>query len=461
MIPNPFRKFDLDKMRRSSDQLNHTMDFASVVSKRLMVFAVVICVLFGAVFLRLFQIQVLSHEEYTAKTESYNTVTQSSSTPRGEIYDRNGKVIAKTVVSHNIIYTQPESITTQEKWDLAKQFASTFDVDPDELTMSQRKDLYIFLTSLLDADDPSYQCNDLLSEEELQQYNSGAWGDEAESRRTQLLHERITSNMLDVLSDEEKAGYVIYSRMVSGTLQQSKTVLEDVDDEKVAYLVEHKGAFPGFDVDLGSWKREYPYGDTLRDVLGTVTNSTQGVPSELSDYYQALGYPLNARVGSSGLEYQYEGLLSGTRKVSSIEYDEDGNAVIQDQEPGKKGYDIYLTIDIELQQELDRVVKETLENAADNPYRGDFTNLYVCIMDPNTGEVLAMSGYQRDTESEEVTPFASGNYLSYTNPGSIVKGATLYMGLNEGVVEPGEVINDAPMYIAGTPVKASYLWPDQ
>ena len=101
-------------------------------------------------------------------------------------------------------------------------------------------------------------------------------------------------------------------------------MLEDVDDEKVAYLVEHKGAFPGFDVDLGSWKREYPYGDTLRDVLGTVTTSTQGVPSELSDYYQALGYPLNARVGSSGLEYQYEGLLSGTRKVSSIEYDEDG-----------------------------------------------------------------------------------------------------------------------------------------
>ena len=128
----------------------------------------------------------------------------------------------------------------------------------------------------------------------------------------------------------------------------------------------------------------------------------------------------------------------------------------QDQEPGKKGYDIYLTIDIELQQELDRVVKETLENAVDNPYRGDFTNLYVCIMDPNTGEVLAMSGYHSHGESEEVTPFASGNYLSYTNPGSIVKGATLYMGLNEGVVEPGEVINDAPMYIAGTPVKASY-----
>ena len=243
MIPNPFRKFDLDKMRRSSDQLNQTMDFASVVSKRLMVFAIVICVLFGTVFIRLFQIQVLSHEEYTAKTESYNSVSQSSSTPRGEIYDRNGNVIARTVVSHNIIYTQPESITTQEKWELAKQFAATFDVDPDELTLSQRKDLYIFLTTLLDSSDPSYNCNDLLTDEEQAQYASGEWGDEAESRRTQLLHERITSDMLDeALDDEEKAGYVIYSRMVNGTLQQSKTVLEDVDDEKVA--VRHTGQEP-------------------------------------------------------------------------------------------------------------------------------------------------------------------------------------------------------------------------
>ena len=101
-----------------------------------------------------------------------------------------------------------------------------------------------------------------------------------------------------------------------------------------------------------------------------------------------------------GLEYQYEGLLSGTRKVSSIEYDEDGNAVIKDQTSGKKGYDIYLTIDIELQQRLDEVVKETLENAADNPYRQDFTTLFVCLMNPKTGEIYAMSGYQRDTETE-------------------------------------------------------------
>ena len=67
MIPNPFRKFDLDMMRRSSDQLNQSMDYANEVSKRLIIFAVIICILFSVVFVRLFQIQVLSHDEYTEK----------------------------------------------------------------------------------------------------------------------------------------------------------------------------------------------------------------------------------------------------------------------------------------------------------------------------------------------------------------------------------------------------------
>ena len=244
MIPNPFRKFDLENMKHSSDQLNQSMDFSGEVSKRLIIFAVIIGLLFSAVFVRLFQIQVLQHEEYTIKMENYNTTTQASSTPRGQIYDRNGKVIAATVVSHNIIYTQPEEITTAQRWELAQKFASAFDVDKNELSKNQRKDLYIFKHTLLDSSDPSYACNDLLTQEELNSYRNGSWGDDKESRRTEILYERITDDMLEEeLSDEEEAGYVVYARMISGTSGQSKTILEDVDDDTVAYLVEHKSSF--------------------------------------------------------------------------------------------------------------------------------------------------------------------------------------------------------------------------
>ena len=71
---------------------------------------------------------------------------------------------------------------------------------------------------------------------------------------------------------------------------QENVVLEDVSDDDVAYLVEHKTDFPGFDVDFGGWKREYPYGESLSDILGSVTTSTQGLPSELASYYLSKGY---------------------------------------------------------------------------------------------------------------------------------------------------------------------------
>lgn len=85
-------------------------------------------------------------------------------------------------------------------------------------------------------------------------------------------------------------------------------ILEDIPDDDVAYLMEHKTEFPGFDVDFGGWKREYPYGETLSDVLGTVSTNTEGLPAESKDYYLAKGYQLNAPVGKSGLEYQYNDL---------------------------------------------------------------------------------------------------------------------------------------------------------
>ena len=57
---------------------------------------------------------------------------------------------------------------------------------------------------------------------------------------------------------------------------------------------------------------------------------------------------------------------------------------------------------------------------------------------------------------DEIINYASGNYLEGYTPGSVVKGATVFMGLNEGVVKKEEQIFDGPMRIRGTPQIASY-----
>jgi penicillin-binding protein 3 len=214
-------------------------------------------------------------------------------------------------------------------------------------------------------------------------------------------------------------------------------------------MVEHKTDFPGFDVDFGGWKREYPYGETLSDVIGTVSTSTEGLPAESLEYYQSKGYQLNASVGKSGLEYYYNDLLTGTEEISIITYDSSGLAVKEVIQSAKAGYDLVLSINIDLQQSMDETVKTVLAENAGTKKRENFTSLFMCVLDPNDGSVLALSGYQIDLETKQMTYYASGCYTSLVNPGSCIKGATVYMGLSEGVVTADEIIEDKVMNIAG------------
>ena len=81
--------------------------------------------------------------------------------------------------------------------------------------------------------------------------------------------------------------------------------------------------------------------------------------------------------------------------------------------------------------------------------RENFQSLFTTVLNSKDGSVLAMSGYQMDLDTKEMTYFASGNYMSLVNPGSCIKGATVYMGESEHVVSPGEVIVDKVMNIGG------------
>ena len=251
---------------------------------------------------------------------------------------------------------------------------------------------------------------------------------------------------------EYSIAWPVMQLMEMATTNHSSVVIEKASNEDVAYLVEHKSDFPGFDV-VADWNRSYPYGATIRDILGSV--STRGLDAVNQDYYLAQGYALNERVGASGLELQYEDYLNGTRTVMDINYDdESGLAVFTPSSIGKKGYDLTLTIDIELQQKIDQIIIDTIEAEKDNKYRKNFKQAYITLMNPQNGEIYAMSG-QVKQEDGSYLPYASANYLSAFPDGSVVKLATLFMGLNEGVVTPGEIILDAPMVFADGTRKAS------
>lgn len=447
MIRNPFRDLDHKKLTRSSDVLQKQNDYYKIVNKRIMIFSVIICLLFLSVLFKLTLLQTRDHDKYVLKLANLSSNKQITQPPRGEIYDRNGKVIVKTVSAHNITYFPPANTTEDEKWELAQKFSKTFHIKNDFLSKSNLQDLYLFLYRDKNGK-KDINGNHLLTEKESSMKLTN-------EKRDELVRSRITDEMVnEIASKDDKKAFSVYLHMNQAPRDSIKVIIEDASDEDVAYLIEHKHLFEGFDVDFSSWKREYPYKDTLRDVLGTVSSSNQGVPLEDQEYYSAMGYPLNSRVGTSGLEKQYNDLLNGNLKVSDTQALSDGTVNTNDLSSGKKGYDLHLTIDIDLQVALDEIMTDIIKKNAGVSGREAFNQAFVMLMDPNTGEILAMSGAIKN-EDKEVYKFASGNYLNNYPVGSAVKGATVYMVLNEGVISPHDIILDKKMNIAGQ-IKGSY-----
>lgn len=415
------------------------------VSNRVLLLSLAVFALFGILFVRLVDLQAIEHESYVEKQDDYTSIRQYTSAPRGQIYDSKGRVLAKTVVSHNIVYTAPNNMSYDDALLYADRLGEVFDLELADFSALEQKDAYLTYTTWLDQDDSHYYGIDLLSEADQEKYKKGELSSSA-LRQAQL--PEINQEVLDSADQRKLRTAAIYNRMsANASTGQASVVVEDVDDDDVAYLVEHRTEFPGFDIDFGGWKREYPYGESLSDVLGSVSTSTEGLPSDSAEYYLSKGYQYNAQVGKSGLEYQYNDILSGTDEIAKITYDSNGLAHKQILQPAVKGNDIYLSIDIELQQKMDETVKSVLQEYGGSKNRENFWSLFMGMMNPQTGDILAMSGYQMDPETRDLTYFASGNYTTLVNPGSCVKGVTVYMGQSEGVVSEGEVINDAVMTI--------------
>jgi len=83
------------------------------------------------------------------------------------------------------------------------------------------------------------------------------------------------------------------------------------------------------------------------------------------------------------------------------------------------------------------------------------------MMDPHTGEILALSGKQYAFNEEknkyEFNDFAAGNFTTSYAVGSAVKGATVLTGYMTGVYSPGATLLDEPLTIKDTNSKSSWF----
>ena len=159
--------------------------------------------------------------------------------------------------------------------------------------------------------------------------------------------------MMNSVPNEDKKAAYIYYLMNKGYYYDENVIKTYASDEEYAYVASNLNELKGINVKL-EWERKYIYGDTFRTILGNISSSSSGVPIELKDYYLSKGYSLNDKVGISFLEYQYEDLLKGEKAIYKLN-DDNSYSLLKD---GKRGNDIVLTIDINLQKAVEDILDE-------------------------------------------------------------------------------------------------------
>lgn len=400
-----------------------------------------------AIFLGvLYNTQVNDYDEYYASSIRTIARPEEVDAARGDITDRNGKVMVSSRPSYSLTFDASELDSDQDENEAILRLlelcqaqgiswvdylpitrTAPFSYQLDALGSTDKRRFLTYLKSLdgaaealgdyllahpslletVDEDgDRSNPADDILEDERL----------DTDRKKADALLEKLTvSQLTDTLltrsglsatrlialmredfglsssfSVEEARlvlgiQYEIRSRNLVST--DAYVLAEDVDTELISLL--NDGNYAGAKVTLSS-VREYEttYAAHILGYLGDIT---------LEDDYQnklkPLGYAMNDKIGRSGVEAAFEEYLRGTDGVRVVSMNEDGKITGEyySAEP-VPGNTVELTIDLDLQQATEDALAATIMemNEADgDESRGGAA----VVLDVDTREVLALASY--------------------------------------------------------------------
>lgn len=412
---------------------------------RLNLLFLLIFIAFSILVIRLGYVQIIQGENYTAQVKRTVVTAVGYPIPRGQIYDRNYNLVVYNIPEKAIIYTPPLHPQPDELLELAKKLSRFLTMNEKEIKKVTERDLKdIWLLE-------NHNGRELISKKERELHKKKKITDQ---ELYVLKLKRISKQMLEEIDQNTAAIY----RKLSTAIAFTPTIIknEDVTDEEFAIISESLDELPGIDVTT-DWKRAKNYDNTFWNMLGGVTSTDEGLPAEKAEAYLAKGYQLNDRVGKSYIEELYDDVLQGQKK--QVEFTTNRFGEIVDSKvvfEGKGGNNLILSIDMEFQQKVEKIMEEELRTAMAQPYTDTLDTAFVVAMEPKTGYILAMAGKVYDRTTGQFIDYTPGTFMYAFEPGSVVKGATLLTGYATGVRDIGEIELDEVMHIRGSGTFSSH-----
>lgn len=381
---------------------------------------------------------ILKRDYYLNRLSNKTIVSSTYSAPRGRIYDRNHKLLVDNKAVKTIYYKKEKNTTNKQMIELCHQLSSVLELDYSKITDRMLREYYLIIH-------PNKTDKLVTKKEKDKVYERKLTPNDIYN----LKISRISDEDIRKMGDMDKKSAYIYYLMNKGYAYEEKVIKEDATDKEYAYISENNDHLKGISIGY-SWDREYLYGDTFKTVLGSIGS----IPEEEKKEYLSRGYALNDVVGTSYLELEYEDLLKGEKEVYKI--DDDNRVFLV--KKAERGKDIVLSIDIDLQREVERIIDEEIvftKNQVNTKY---YNKSYVVLQNPNNGEVLAVSGRKgiRTNDGIKTVDYTAGVLTEPMTVGSVVKGASILVGYNNHAIEIGDTFYDSCIKIKSTARKCSW-----
>ena len=431
-------------------------DERKAVVNRMRLLIAVAAVLISLYVLRLIFLQLVNGDSFKSRatnTTDYNfTVTAA----RGDIVDSEGKRIAASTTSYNVV--------------LSKLLMGDEDLDG----MLQR------IVEMLQASGESWNDSLLIGEPDAAgHYEFTAAADSTGDQKALAnmkeglgLQQYATADdvMEKLVEDYKLEGWSLHwQRVLAGIhyeMQQQAfsnvnnfVMAENVSDVTVATIKEHSLSLPGVEI-VETSTRSYEQGTTLPHVLGRVGKITAEkwkITDENGQTTYPLrdkGYNMNDVIGISGLESAYEDELRGKDGVETITRNSDGvivsTALTTVPEPG---HTVQLTVNSDFQKAVDQALARNIEMISQT-YGTDGARANagaVVVLDIKDGSVLASSNYPSFDQNlyatqysaysaDEGMPLFNRALQGLYTPGSTYKPSVAIAALDSGVINRNSTV---------------------
>lgn len=410
------------------------------ISFRLNILFAIVIFLFTVLIIRLADMQIINHDFYSNKLSTASKKVISKGAVRGQIYDAQGKPLVENEIQQVVSFTRSNKMTAQEMKQLANDLLKWVTVSAVTITPRDRADYYL-------ADQEVYAQVVENLPRDMKFDTDGNFFSESQIYNNAV--DSLTEEQLQFSEEESKAIELFKQMNRASYFETVNLVTDDLTVEQVALIVANADQLPGIST-TNNWQRTI-LPTSLSSIIGTVTTEQAGLPAEDAEEYLAKGYFPNDRVGTAYLEKQYEDILQGQREQKEIQLGRNGNIErIETIQEGQKGNNIQLTIDLAFQDGVNAILKKHFESEYASGSAIYSEGIYAVALNPTDGAVLAMSGYSHDKQTGVLTENALGAITNVFTPGSIVKGATLTAGWENGVISGNQVQLDEPIYFAGS-----------